>query len=339
MKTRKKTPIVLISSLCIITLLLGCGSNNNKELLSFNSTFGGEDWEIAIFDFENNVITRATDNLVPDWGATWSPDGSKIAFSSDVDEGIVEEIAVLNESGMPTMDFNGNIITELKERAGHKNIVVTSNDFSELTFLTGKKGQHSGINWVAQDDEPEWSPDGSKIAFTADPEGQVNIYIMDSDGSNVKQITSSPKEDWHPSWSPDGEKIIFTSLRTGTWELHEINIDGTNLRQLTGLDSPTENWRPVWSPNGKKIAFASERDFPTSSWDIYTMNPDGSELKAIVSSPHTEFEPVWSPDSKKIAFASDRHGTLEIMIVDQDGENLTPTGLQGIPSDWIEIKK
>jgi len=73
--------------------------------------------------------------------------------------------------------------------------------------------------------DPSWSPDGSKITFSSDIDGNDEIYVMNADGSNQTRITNNDAEDWYPSWSPDGSKIAFTSERDGDFEIYVMNAD------------------------------------------------------------------------------------------------------------------
>ena len=82
--------------------------------------------------------------------------------------------------------------------------------------------------------------------------------MMRADGTDIRQLTDSPGEDWNPAWSPDGKSLAFASNRSGTWNLFMMRADGTDIRQLT--DSPGTDLEPVWSPDGKKLAFTSNRD-------------------------------------------------------------------------------
>jgi Tol biopolymer transport system component len=80
---------------------------------------------------------------------------------------------------------------------------------------------------------PKWSPNGARIAFSADYSGNSDVYVMNSDGTGVTQLTSDPLFDGEPSWSPDGTQILFTSNRDGNAEIYVMNADGTDQTRLT----------------------------------------------------------------------------------------------------------
>jgi len=103
-----------------------------------------------------------------------------------------------------------------------------------------------------------WSPDGQKIAFASNQDGDYEIYIMDIDGNILQKLTDNKADDTHPSWSPDGQKIGFMSNQDGNNEIYLMDSDGKNQERLT--NNNTDDGLPVWSPDGTKIAFESNRD-------------------------------------------------------------------------------
>jgi hypothetical protein len=156
----------------------------------------------------------------------------------------------------------------------------------------------------------------NKIAFQSDRDGDDEIFIMNSDGSNLVQLTDNSDGDSHPTWSPDGSKIAFRSNRDGDWEIFTMNSDGSDVVQLT--DDSYSNAFPSWSPDGRQIAFSSDRD---DDWEIFIMNSDGSNLVQLTDNSYTDDFPSWSPDGDEIAF-SPRDGDDEIFIMNSDGSNL-----------------
>ena len=85
-----------------------------------------------------------------------------------------------------------------------------------------------------------------RIAFVSDRDGNVEIYVMDADGSNLTNLTNNPAYDWLPVWSPDGSRIAFVSDRDGNWEIYVVDADGSNLTNLT--NNPADDLLPAWSP-------------------------------------------------------------------------------------------
>jgi len=154
-----------------------------------------------------------------------------------------------------------------------------------------------------------------QIAFISDRDGNLDIYLMNADGSGVMQLTNDPSNDTYPDWSPDGTRIAFTSFRDGNWEIYVMNADGSHATRLTDNGA---QW-PAWSPDGTRIAFNTVRD---GNWEIYVMNADGSDPRNLTNSPDEDGSPAWSPDGTKIAFNSHRDGNEEIYVMNADGSGL-----------------
>jgi Tol biopolymer transport system component len=194
-----------------------------------------------------------------------------------------------------------------------------------------------------------WSPDTLKILFGSDriPDSsytpRFQIYVMNSDGSNVSQLTfPDPARDStghvtdtttnaFPAWSSDGAKIAFASTRDTTFAIYVMDPNGTNILRLTH-DSANDT-QPSWSPDDSKIAFATDRD---GNAEIYAMNADGSNPVNLTNDLSSDLLPAWSPDGSKIAFESDRAGDYAVWVMNADGTNpirLTdPSPRSGAPS-------
>jgi sugar lactone lactonase YvrE len=191
-------------------------------------------------------------------------------------------------------------------------VYVMSNDGSNRQRLT--EGQSGFLS------PPSWSPDGSKIAFVSEREGNPDIWVMDCDGQNLVNLTKNPAKDNSPAWSPDGEWIAFASLRDSLyWELYLMRADGSDVQRLTWWDDASDLW-PSWSPDGTRLAFASKRD---GNWEIYTMDRDGSNLARLTDNPADDTNPAWSPDGSRIAFESTRGGFADIYVMSILGGDVT----------------
>lgn len=81
--------------------------------------------------------------------------------------------------------------------------------------------------------DPTWSPDGTKVAFASNQDGDWNIYVIDLATDEVKRLTGDSANDVAPAWSPDGNQISFSSDRNGDWEIYVMRADGTDVKPLT----------------------------------------------------------------------------------------------------------
>jgi uncharacterized repeat protein (TIGR01451 family) len=153
------------------------------------------------------------------------------------------------------------------------------------------------------DGSPQYSPDGSKIAWVHFVDGAGEIFVANADGSNKVNLTNHAKEDRGPSWSPDGTKIAFFSLRLeDRWEVYTMNADGSNVQRLTARLCQSHD--PVWSPDGTKIAFLCGL---RSYSEVYVMNADGSNQQRLTEDDGTVYNEDaalnWSPDSTRLVYA------------------------------------
>jgi Tol biopolymer transport system component len=164
---------------------------------------------------------------------------------------------------------------------------------------------------------------GGLIAFYSDRDGNPEIYIMNSDGSDQHRLTFSPFEDSSPDWSRDGSQIAFISDRDDPqagncfpdcmYQIYVINADGSGEHKL--VDTESRALHPDWHPDGTKLSFDTEFNL---EGDIYVVNADGSGPQRLIED---GFWADWSPDGSQLVFASKRDGNVEIYVADADGSN------------------
>jgi len=170
---------------------------------------------------------------------------------------------------------------------------------------------------------PSWSPDGLRLTFSSDADGDDDVYIVNADGSGLANLTNNAGvADRDPAWSPDGRAIVFASDRDGPGqtELYRMNADGTAIVRLT--DAGGSSFRPAWSPDGARIVFISDRDRDA---DLYVMNADGSDERLLTRDDGSaeDRDPAWSPDGRWIAFSSNRQSEVfQLYLIDPAGGNL-----------------
>jgi TolB protein len=196
---------------------------------------------------------------------------------------------------------------------------------------------------------PAWSPDASKIAFSRNvfPVQNLEIFVANADGTNVVRLTnagnapSGTNTNYGATWSPDGAKIAFTSSRSGNSDIWVMNADGSNPVNLTA-NSPLFDFDPAWSPDGTKIAFGSQRDASSTTgdvargFDIYTMNPDGSNVTRLTNNQVPDFSPSWSPLGDKLVFArrdiNDQTGAQNSDVYTMNADGTGQTNITNHPS-------
>jgi len=204
--------------------------------------------------------------------------------------------------------------------SGNHDIFVMDPDGSNEVRLTTS---------LAYDDQPAWSPDGTKIAFMSGRDGNFEIYSMTSTGAAQTRLTNNPQGDGFPAWSPDGSRIAFVrgNLNSpNTFEIYLMDATGGNEVRLTN-DSVIDGV-PSWSPDGTKIVFMSGGSsvFDPNSFEIYTINADGSNRTRLTNNSIVDGQPSYSPDGTKIVFASGdamNPNGIEIYVMSANGTNLT----------------
>ncbi|MCP4723508.1 MAG: DUF5050 domain-containing protein [bacterium] len=187
---------------------------------------------------------------------------------------------------------------------------------------------------------PRWSPDGSKIAFYSDREGNFDIYIMNSDGTGLLKLTSDPEYDACPTWSPDGFQIAFETYRHKNMsQIYLINADGSGEKNICDLTA--SSIAPHWSKANNRITYCSKVN---KNREIYIMDSDGSN-KIQLTSNNTEYYsianeeecPSWSPDGRRITFSVTANSNWEVFSMNSDGSdliNLTNNNVRDHSPSW-----
>jgi TolB protein len=180
---------------------------------------------------------------------------------------------------------------------------------------------------------PSFSPDGRSIAFARALGANIEIFVCNRDGSNVRRLTNSGGIDTNPAWSPSAREIAFTSSRSGTPQLYVMDAEGSNLRRVTFEGAYNDG--ASWSPDGTRLAYAtrSERNrFDIALVDLVTL-----AARRLTAGSGSNEAPSFAPDGRRIAFTSTRAGGTQIFVLNAaDGgsvEQLTSQGSNWAP-DW-----
>ena len=261
---------------------------------------------------DSGTLVASTTGSVDTEGAILDSSGTVLARDSDSGEGFNFQVSVPVSAGTYYIKVEGwgsdtgDYTLDVQSLSGGSDVVITRHVTTRLT------------DHVNYDGNPAWSPDGQRIAFTSDRDGNREIYVMDADGGNPTRLTQNDGDDVDPTWSPDGQRIAFTSDRDGNREIYVMDADGGNPTRLTQNDS--DNRISRWSPDGQHIAFTSGRG---GNAEVYVMDADGSNPINLTQNDGYDGIPGWSPDGQRIAFTSDRDGNDEIYVMDADGGNPT----------------
>lgn len=195
-------------------------------------------------------------------------------------------------------------------------VFVMATDGSGKTQLTSTAG--------TRDFHPDWSPDGSRIAYSASgAPGEAHLFIMNADGTGTAPVTSGNAFTTMPTWSPDGAKIALSRVSGTNFRIHVINADGSDLQLLPGSADENE-FSPDWSPDGATIVY---RLSSQSGDQIMVMNTDGSGRTPLTNPAQVRAHaPSWSPDGSMIAFQGVGQGAgldgAGLFVMDADGTNV-----------------
>lgn len=252
---------------------------------------GGDNADVFVANGDGSGLVNVTNDPAEDLTPAWSPDGTKIVFASDREEQGLRKLY--------TMDPDGSNVQKLTDEGGSF-WPSWSPDGSTIVYRSGgdiwRVNADGGspapiIQGIGTASAPDVSPDGAKIAYISNSDGDFEVYVADIDGSNVLQLTHNSDSDDEPGWSPDGARITFTRTVSGQSDIWVMDADGggqTNISNNAAYDSGSD-----WSPDGTLIAFASERD----PLGIYMMAPDGSDPQLLTAG--DLYAPEWEavPDA------------------------------------------
>jgi Tol biopolymer transport system component len=295
------------------------------------------DADVYVMDSDGANRTRLTDDPAWDSYPSFSPVGTKIAFMTNRDRNM--EIYAMDTDGANQVNLTNNPAQDVGPvfSAAPRTATVaaphaTTPDSSKPIRLM------DNLCYYPSGGELKifLSPNGSKVTFVGCSTGGLDIFVANSDGTRVVNLTKSPEVtegDSGVALSPDGEKVAFHRYAHGNnlftaADIFVANIDGTGLTNLTGDPEADESW-PAFSPNGDKIAFVhstAPNESPNS--DVYVMDLDGTGLTNLTPTPDDDEQaPVFLPDGDKIRFmrwiGPNESRSAEVYVIDPDGKNQT----------------
>jgi TolB protein len=173
-------------------------------------------------------------------------------------------------------------------------------------------------NSPADDRDPAWSPDGTKLAYASRQDGNWEIYVYTLATGQTTRMTYDLSFQGAPGWSPDGQWLVYESYQGNNLDIYIVPVDGSRPAQRV-TDNPAPDFSPAWSPDGRRIAFVSWRD---GNQDIYVFsldNPADSESINLTNTAgrHEDY-PAWSPDGKLLAFSALDQGLEKVFVKPSD---------------------
>jgi TolB protein len=217
-------------------------------------------------------------------------------------------ICVLSAAAQDTPDCPSQLAFAGRDRRGW-NIYLLDADGSPLRRLTDDNNAN----------QPAWSPDGSQIVYISG-DGNSELFLLDVESRETRQLTDNYATDYFPAWSPDGSQIAFASGRDGELDIFVMDSDGENALNLTPAEGIGGDL-PTWSPDSTQLAFYGDEG-------IMVVDADGANLRGLLPSEDDAFYyfPAWSPDGQALLVTRfDRtNGDEDLYLVDVDGENLRP---------------
>lgn len=299
----------------------------------------GEFWQLWVSPADMSAPTKVPLRTRNTNVLLWSPDGSRFA------------VGINAETALPRVyivDAAEGTARRLSTSDGYEYPVQWHPDSKRLTYLIPENT--TAVMMIVNVDSggptrlvpgesrsnfgAYWSPDGTKLAVGIFDGGQTTIWLADSAGRNLRQLTTEGFENLaggQTPWSPDGTAILYVSRRTGAGDIWLAPVDGSAPRQLTNDVRNDDN--PIWSPDGKWIAFASERGLQT---DLWVMPTAGGPAQRITDDVARETLVGWRPGTSQVVYTTGR--TLRTLwahaLADGAERQLTPDSLE---VDWFNL--
>ncbi|MCK4462596.1 MAG: PD40 domain-containing protein [candidate division Zixibacteria bacterium] len=288
-------------------------------MIAFVSDRTGND-EIWRIDLATGTVDSVTSNGNTNWHLDWSPDGQLISYNGGPNTGEIWVVAP---------DGSGDTARITPGPCRHPDWSPEGSEF----LYTARIGVEGPIHRINSDGSgepivvvssgwyPDWSPDGSRIAF-ARYYGGGQIYLVDPDGSNLKNISTSSDYHAYAAWSPDGSKIACSITKNGNSEIYIIDTLGNELLQVT--NNPSSDGYPTWSPSGDAIAFHSNREGNADIWMVEFVS--NSLLIPSVSVLPCDAQPV-------VVDVHDSIQAIALPIAKEYGVSIRDWSMIGLPTE------
>lgn len=256
----------------------------------------------------SNIVSEAPEPVIEltsaIQGITWAPDGKDIIYAASefgrstlwcvsVDEGVPAWLGVENTQAIqPTLSPQGDRLAFVQEQASQN---IWQAVFSADGTLLEKP--HPLITSTQIDLNPQFSPDGERIAFASSRTGHGEIWVANREGENTFQVTDLGQFiTFLPAWSPDGRQLSFSTLKGGHLDVYSVDVETRLWQRLT--DTPSQDGGGRWSPDGEWLYFSSDRNGTMQTW---RKPAAGGEAELVV--PGTTLSPMISADGATVYYS------------------------------------
>jgi Tol biopolymer transport system component/imidazolonepropionase-like amidohydrolase len=180
--------------------------------------------------------------------------------------------------------------------------------------------------------QPQWSPDGRRIAFQAYWTGDYDVWTVNADGTGLRQVTSGPYDDREPTWFPDGERVAFSSDRGGTYGIWEVDVGSGVARRR--VDGPGNEYSPSVAPDGERLAWVTDDEGGAVAFG------DGADrvTHRVELEGATGYAPSWSPNGRMVAYVTISGGRSELRVTAADGSAGTGSTVTGTDEDVFPFR-
>lgn len=293
-----------------------------RAAIAFHADPDGRD-DTYVMNAVGTELAAVTEGMETIAQPFWSPDGERLVFACCtselghlflVDGPGAEPVELAPDTpgaANPAWSPDGSTIAFESIDDGALYLVDVSGPVPGAPRLLGVPGA-----------APSWSPDGGRVAYFAEHGGNLDIFTVTADGTNIKRLTRDGAPDYSPRWSPDGRRIAFVSERDGDQDVYVMDADGSDQ-----IDVSRDRWPddfPAWSPDGRLIAYVAYLDgadpltIGDGDAEIFIVAADGSHPRDVSRNPAWDGDPSWSPDGSRIAFTR-RTDHAEVYVMRSDG--------------------
>ena len=294
--------------------------------IAFARSLSAQSAELDVVPSAGGDVRRvAGDNRAIE-GLAWTSDGGEIVYSTRR-LGRPEELWRVAASGgepQPVSEAGENAfypaVSRTEKRLAYVRLTYDENIWQ--VDMAGGKATGTPTRLIAstwQDNAPQYSPDGKKVAFDSDRSGSYEIWVCNAEGSGAVQLTSQGAHSGTPRWSPDGRRIAFDASVNGSADIFVIDASGGAPRLIT--TSPANGYArsvPSWSSDEKWIYFTSNR---SGRYEIWRASSDGGKESQLTH--QGGFDPRESPDGKQLYYLKQRN-VSEIWSISPDGGAESP---------------